>query len=579
LLYRCPKVVRRLLIPGPQAPDFPYQLWLLANHPSRRRLRRMRRESAGLPYHPVVSVVTPVFDPALPFLRRAIESVRGQAYPYWELCLVDDGSRSPGVQELIQAAAAADPRIKTKRLPLRAGIAEATNHGLAMATGEFVAFLDHDDTITPNALYEVARCLSAHPDADMLYSDEDKVDEHGTRSGPFFKPAWCSDSFLSRMYTSHLLVLRRSLVLSLGGCRKNFEGGQTWDLVLRLTETTQRIHHIPTVLYQWRVHPGSTAMDADQKPWAYEAYKRAVEAALVRRGEPGRVLEVPEIKGFYIVRYEILRPGRVSVVLNLEESGAGLDRCLESIFTKTHYPDYEVVLPQNATPEPAAAEVIRRWRHQEPQRFRITSPTAGSAGGVWAELARGPYVLLLSSATTVLDDDWMTAMVEQAQRPSIGAVGALLLDPDGSIHHAGTILGRGAEVGHSHRGEPATTVGYAGQVVAVSNYLAVSGACLMGRRELFVELGPSVDAFADEHWDIELCLTLFERGYWNVYLPHVRLHLHPPSADTRGRRAASAAPGRWPKYEHYDPCYSPHLTRRHEDFRMRLEVRGHVLAP
>jgi GT2 family glycosyltransferase len=301
------------------------------------------------------------------------------------------------------------------------------------------------------------------------------------------------------------------------------------------------------------------------------------------------VVEVPQIKGFFVVRYDILRPGRVSVIVAPCDRGAMLGRCLESIFYKTAHPDYEVILPETAAPE--VTEVVLKWQRAEPGRLRIVplaAPTAPpTPSRSWARAVDGRYLLLLSGETTVTTEDWMTAMVEQAQRPSIGAVGALLLHRDGSIRHAGAVLGRGGEVAHSHRGLPASTVGYAGQVVSVNNYLAVSGACLMCRRDLFLELGPPGEGVADGQWDVDFCLRLFEKGYWNVHLPHVRLFQGGREARVATGAEKAAVPAResdcissrWPRYEERDPCYSPHLTRRDEDYGMRVVVDGIVLKP
>jgi GT2 family glycosyltransferase len=281
----------------------------------------------------------------------------------------------------------------------------------------------------------------------------------------------------------------------------------------------------------------------------------------------------------------------VSVMVTVSDRGAGLDRCLESIFYKTAHPDYEVIVLEDTLAETKARDAVLKWRRMEPDRLRILSLESATDPATpskrWAEAVSGPYLLLLSGSTAVITEDWMTAMVEQAQRPSIGAVGALLLHRDGSIRHAGAVLGRAGAVAHSHRGLPANTVGYAGQVVSVNNYLAVSGASLMCRRALFVELGPSAAGSPDEQWDVDFCLKLFERGLWNVHLPHVRLYHDgsevPAVTASSDATLSTPAPGhirsRWPTYQDHDPCYSPHLTRRYEDYRMRVLLDGRVLEP
>ena len=401
-----------------------------------------------------------------------------------------------------------------------------------------------------------------------------------TRSGPFFKPDWePSHSFLSRMYTCHLSAYRRSLVEEIGRFRTGFEGGQSYDLALRLTERTSRIHHIPKVLYHWRMHSESTAADDSQKLHVYEADRRALQDAVDRRGEPGIVLRVPGELACYAVRYQILEMRKVSIVLPSRNQGEMLNTCLGSIFSRTTWTDFEVILVDNGSTEPRALEAIADWGRREPERFRalhldipFNFSTLCNAG---ARAAHGDYLLFLNNDTEVITPDWIEAMVEQAQRRSIGAVGALLLYEDGTIEHAGAILGLGGLAAHSHRGFPSTTPGYAGQVASTNNYLSVAGTCLMLRRVLFEECGGFDERLPGDYEDVDLCLKLWTRGLRNVVLPHVRL-FHDQSI-SRGRDYVRRDPGQrslrhhthsgaLAEYIDHDRCYNPNLTRGSEDY-------------
>lgn len=570
-----------LAIPSSEHDD--YQAWLAAHHPSRADLDRMRADAGRLSIRPLISVVIPVFDPPERFLRRAIESVLEQAYQHWQLCLVDDGSRQAHVKPLLEEYAAADDRIRVAAHAANQGIAAASNTGLTLATGDFVAFLDHDDEIAPHALFAVAALVDRDPLVDVIYTDEDKIDEHGVRSGPVFKPDWCPDSFLSRMYTCHLSVYRRSLVERVGGFRERFEGGQTYDLMLRLSEATDRIRHIPDVLYHWRTHAASTSVDPLRKLYVYEADRRALQDAIDRRGEPGVVTRVPGELGAYIVRYRMAASKRVSIVTPSRDQGEMLDNCLESVFARSTYPDFEVVLVDNGTTEPRAIEVLARWRVREPGRFRVVRRDApfnfSMLSNVGAAHATGEYLLFLNNDTEVITSDWIAAMVEQAQRPSIGAVGAMLLYNAATIQHAGAILGLGGLAAHSHRGCSSTSPGYMGQVITVNNYLSVAGTCLMVRRALFEEIGGFDERLPGDYEDVDFCLKLVERGLRNVYLPHVRLFHH--EAATRGRDYVERDPQQrldaiafiqrnWQRYVDHDPCYNPHLTRAAEDYSLNV---------
>lgn len=402
-----------------------YLTWQQKNTPRSTDLEKLAETIELLPHKPLISVIMPVFNTPEPFLRDAIESVIHQIYPHWELCIADDASTASHVRELLNHYQTRDRRIKVAFRETNGHISRCSNSALELATGEFVALLDHDDLLTPDALYEVALLINRHPQADMIYSDEDKVDENGQLSDPFFKPDWCPDSFLSRMYTCHLGVYRRALVDEIGGFRPGFEGSQDYDLVLRFTEKTNQIFHIPKILYHWRIHAQSTARNPNRKNYAIESAQKALEEALHRRDEPGKVTPSKTNPGCYLVRYALREFKLVTIVIPTRNLGAVLDRCLTSIFQKTTYPNYEVLVIDNGSTEASTFSIFEQWEKQEPKRFRrqvLDVPFNFSKLNNYAvEQSQGDYLIFLNNDTEVITPDWLTAMVEQAQRPQIGA--------------------------------------------------------------------------------------------------------------------------------------------------------------
>lgn len=559
-----------------------YQAWLMKYGARPSDLQQMKETVEALTLTPTISVIMPVYNPPETFLKEAIESVINQVYPYWELCIADDCSTQGYIKPILEHYAAKDARIKVVFRQENGHISAASNSAIAIATGEFIALLDHDDLLTPDALYQVVLTINQHPDADMIYSDEGKIDENNQLKGPYFKPEWSPDSFLSRMYTCHLGVYRRSLIEKIGGFRVGYEGSQDYDLVLRFTEQTDKIYHIPKILYHWRIHLASAASSAEAKPYAYEAAKKALTDAIHRRGEPGIVTDVPIYLGHYIIRYQITEYKLVSIIIPTRNMGETLDQCLTSIFTQNTYPNYEVIVIDNGSTEEKLAEVIAQWQEKEPTRFKcypLDIPFNFSAINNYAvKQAQGDYLLFLNNDTEVITPDWIEAMVEQAQRSSIGAVGGLLLYPDDTIQHAGIILGLGGIGSHSHKHFPRTTPGSFGHVISIGNVSAVTGACLMCRRELFEMVGGFDEELSVAYNDVDLCLKMVAKGYRNVYLPHAVLYHHEsksrgyedtPEKQARWQKEAQLLYSRWQKFIDNDPCYSPHLTRDREDYTIR----------
>jgi len=556
-----------------------YDRWLFAHRPRRDDLRRMREIATFLPARPLISILMPVFDPAEKHLRQAIESVFSQAYPHWELCIADDASRAPYVRSVLEEFASVDERVKVVFRETNGHIGAASNSALALANGEFIALLDHDDVLSPDALFEVALVVARRPDVDVIYSDEDKIDADGAHTDPYFKPDWSPDSLLARNYVSHLGVYRRQLVESVGGFRIGFEGSQDYDLLLRVAEKTDRIAHIPRILYHWRAHSQSSAGARDQKDYALDAGRRALHEALVRRGEPGRVEHHADRPGTYTVRYDIVQRGRVSIIVPTRDHGDDVDTCLRSVFERSTYDNFEVTLLDNGSRDRRSLEIFRAWAEREPERLRLISydvPFNFSKINNYAVAkTSSDYVLFLNNDTEVITQDWIEAMVEQAQRPSIGAVGVKLLYDDDTVQHGGVIIGLGGVAGHSHKYFAADAPGYFYALQTVNNFSAVTGACMMVRRELFERAGGFDEQLAIAFNDVDLCLRLRDQGYYNVYLPHVALYHHESKSrgidDTPERMARFLSEQaimheRWATLTSDDPHYNPNLTRSAENY-------------
>ncbi|HTW83805.1 MAG TPA: glycosyltransferase family 2 protein [Candidatus Sulfotelmatobacter sp.] len=555
-----------------------YERWLNEHRVRPSDIERMREFLPPLPVRPVFSVIMPVYETPEKYLRAAIDSVQQQVYPHWELCIADDASRQPHVRAVLDEYAA-DPRVKIVYRQQNGHIAAASNSALELATGDFVALLDHDDLLSPDALFENALVVTRFPDVDVIYSDEDKIDDAGRRSDPYFKPDWSPDSLLSRNYVSHLGIYRRSIVEQIGGFRTGFEGSQDYDLLLRATELARRVEHIPRLLYHWRVHSGSVASSRSQKDYAYDAAQAAILEALERRGEPGRIVHSDAVPGTYTVRYELRTKDRVSIIIPTRDHGDDVDRCLRSIFERSTYPDIEVVLLDNGSTDEESLRVFGAWLEREPERVKLVRHDVpfnfSEINNYAATQASGTYLLFLNNDTEVITRDWLEAMVEQAQRPSIGAVGAKLLYEDGTVQHGGVIIGLGGVAGHSHKYFPGDAPGYFATLQTVNNFSAVTAACLMIRRAVFEEVGGFDEELAIAFNDVDFCLRVRAAGYFNVYLPHVELfhyesksrgHEDTPEKMARFLREQLVMHERWRTAEVIDPHYNRNLTRLTEDY-------------
>jgi len=495
--------------PGPQAD---YGTWCQRHTPDPPALAAMAEQAAHFPYQPLISIITPVWNTDPRWLRALVESVRRQVYSRWELCLADDASEAEGTRATL-AELAADPQIRLTRLPANGHISAASNAALAIASGEFVVMLDHDDELTPDALFEVVRHLNQHPDADMVYSDEDKLDLDGRRCDPYFKPDWSPEHFFSCMYTCHLMAVRRKLVEEIGGFRLGYEGAQDYDLVLRVMERTTRIHHIPKILYRWRKLPESAASALDAKPWAHEAARRALADHFRRTGEHAEVLP-GAAQGSFRVRYQIAGSPLVSIIIPARgpDAAAPLESCLRSL-AKTGYSRFEIIVVADSPDRPGwvrqlpIAERVRWQPHGPAGTFNLPDRIASGAA-----VARGEHLVLLSDGIEALDADWLEAMLEYSQIEGVGAVGAKLLYPDGRLQHIGVVLGVCGVAARAFDRYPGSSFGYASSAVGVRNYSAVSAACLMTRRTVFDEVGGFDRRFPTDFNDLDYCLRVRAGG-------------------------------------------------------------------
>ena len=550
----------------------PYEAWLRVNVWNRRMrdglLERLSRQAGRLPS---ISLIMPVCDPPRECLIKAIESVRAQVCGEWELCIADDCSTNPAIRAELERFQAEDPRIRLISLEQNLNISRATNRAVGLATGEFLLFLDHDDELTPDAVGEVALYLAEHPQTDMLYSDDDKIDLAGKRYAPQFKPDWSPELLLSYMYLSHLLVVRRSVFESVGAMRVGFEGAQDYDLALRVAERTGKVGHIPKVLYHWRALPGSTASSGAAKPASLEAGRRAVAEAFTRRGIAARVTQ-PEFAaagnlGIYGHEFPDEGP-TVTILIPTKNQVAVLRQCIASLRATT-YRNVEIVIIDNESDDPETLSYLRSLPHRI---IRLGNPSGrfnfAAINNRAVEQVTGEFVLFLNNDTEVRAPRWLSQMMGYAQMPGVGAVGAKLIFADGRIQHAGVIHGLyHGMAGPAFKLMPSGEHGYLAYASVVRNYSAVTAACLLTPRERFVELGGFNEAeFGVAYNDVDYCYRLIDQGYRCVYCPDAQLtHYEGYSRGFADDPAEVAAFKQ--KYKlRRDPWYSPHLSLVDESF-------------
>ena len=535
---------------------------------------------------PKISVVVPAYRTPEVFLRQMIESLEQQSYPNWELVIGNASPEDETMARVLKEYTEKDTRVKNILIPENIGIAENTNAALAAATGEFVGFMDHDDLLSADALFEIAIRLEKDPSIDVFYTDEDKVrTDLSEYFQPHFKPDFNLDLLRSNNYICHFFVVRRKIAEKTGGLRPEYNGAQDYDFIFRCTEMAGKIVHVPRVLYHWRVHSASTADNPASKLYAYEAGKKAIEGNLLRCGETGTVTLRSDF-GFYDVEYQLQGTPLVSILIPNKDQADTLRICIESIRKKCTYPAFEILVIENNSTEEAT---FSYYKELEVQGIRVLQyPKQGfnysAINNFGVREAKGEYLLFLNNDMEVITPDFMEKMVSNLQRPQIGAVGAKLYYPDNTVQHAGIILGIGGIAGHAFLGLARGRSGYLHKASLQMNVSAVTAACMMMKKEVFEKIGGFEEELSVAFNDVDLCLRIGKAGYKIVYNPHVELYHYESKSrgaeddEKKVRRFQSEIEfmrSRWiGLLKAGDPCYNPNLTLASWNYGLRADGRG-----
>ena len=548
-----------------------YHQWIRINE--RRDAGDLKKRLDGFSLKPKISVIVPVYNVAPKWLDRCIQSVEDQYYENWELCLYDDASSEKGTIDCLkQWERKHDSRIKIQYGKKNLHISGASNEALKMATGDFIALLDHDDELSPDALFENVKVINHQPDADMIYSDEDKISETGDRFAPFFKPSWSLDLLLSHMYTGHLGVYRRSIVEQIGGFRVGYEGSQDYDLVLRFIENTkeEKIVHIPKILYHWRTLAASTAISPESKNYAYEAGRKAISAYLDRQGKKA-IVELADIKGNYKIKREIERLPKVSIVIYSQDQRS-LASCLKSIYKTITYENTEIIVVN--------AEGINKVdglrTSEKPGLVFLAGSDVGhnpaKGYNLGADRSSGEYLLFLNEKIEATEAGWLEAMIENIQRKEIGIVGGKIMKDDTTIVSAGLILNKEKVFINAFENYKDKNVPYFGHHHVIRNCSAISADCLMIKKGIFDKVaGFDEEKLPTKYYDVDLCLKVRGEGYRILYTPFARLVLNEEKTERKRVNEKASDKGdkesedryvkeRWGKCLGSDPYYSPNLS-------------------
>ena len=548
-----------------------------------------RQKETRFPRMVKISILVPLYNTPEEFLREMIESVTNQTYENWELCLADGSDEEHGkVAQIVKEYQEKDGkgRIVYRKLLKNEGIAGNTNHCLALATGEYIGLFDHDDVLHPGVLYEYVKVIN-EKQADYIYCDETtfKSGDINKMLTMHFKPDFAIDNLRANNYICHFSVFARELLDGTELFRSRFDGSQDHDMILRLTDRAKCVVHVPKLMYYWRSHPGSTAAGIGAKPYAVASAKGAVADHLKRHGfDHFQISSTRAFDTIFKIRYQIIGNPLISIVIANKDHAGDLRRCLDSVFEKSTYDNFEVIIVENGSTEKSILDYYEELKENE--RVKIVTfegPFNYSAvNNLGGSKAKGEYVILLNNDTQVITVNWMEELLMYAQRPDVGAVGAKLYYGDKTIQHAGVVLGLGAHrtAGHSHYGQHRDNLGYMGRLCYAQNVSAVTGACLMVKKALFLQAGGLSEEFAVSLNDVDFCLKLREMGLLNVFTPFAELY-HFESL-SRGLDDAGQKAERYNKESERfrekwkealsagDPYYNPNFSLDRSDFALKI---------
>ncbi|HUC89525.1 MAG TPA: glycosyltransferase family 2 protein [Patescibacteria group bacterium] len=566
-----------------------YTAWVAVNYPDAIDLQEEKEMSASFKYQPLISVLTPTYNTDIGFLYECIKSVQAQSYSNWELCIVDDASTDSRVRDEIKKFAKEDKRIKYSFRKENGHISKATNDALKMADGEFIALLDHDDVLWPNALFEMVKALNTDHKINFLYSDEEMVSANRrSHQNPFFKTEWNPEFLESVNYITHFAVLRKSLVEQVGGLRVGYEGAQDWDLFLRAAYATDTPpYHIPKVLYSWRMSETSTAMTMESKPYVRQAQKRAIQESLKSRGYKSAKVMQGVLKDYWNVVHPVDGDPKVSIVIPTKNQYQIVQRCVESIYEKTTYKNFEIVLVDTGSSDSRVGKWYKKLKKEHSNINILEWPeqpfSYARSCNFGAKNSTGEYIVFLNNDTEVLTAEWLELFLSDAQRDGIGAVGCKLYYPDlVHIQHAGIGIGFGGVAGNS------LSMVHAKQRTSLQHIYgdtrhevtAVTAACLMIRKQRFDQVGGFDEEFRVTYNDVDLCLRLKEAGLRNIYSPVIELIHHesisvgrPEEKKVRDTKefmkAAKLFKLRWKRFIENDPNLNPNIERSNASFEVK----------
>lgn len=562
--------------------EIPYQKWIEKHLPTKRELEKQRK--TRFDYEPKISVVVPLYKTPEKYLRRLIASMEEQTYSNWELCLSDGSGENSPLEGILREYAAKDERIQVIFNEKALQISENTNAGIQAATGDFLAFADHDDELTPHALFACVKAMNDHPGIQVLYSDEDKMTMDGHKLfQPHFKPDYNPDLLCTVNYICHFFVVSRKVLDQVGLLRKEYDGAQDYDLIFRCVEAVkeEEIYHIPKILYHWRSHEESTAENPESKAYAFDAGKRAIEAHYERTGIRGKVLQ-GEFLGLYRTKFLRDYDPLISIIIPNKDHIEDLKRCMDSIEEKSTYRNYEYIIVENNSTEPETFQYYKELEASNPKAKVVYWDgefNFSAINNYGAAFAKGEYFLLLNNDTEIINPDCLEELLGYCMRKDVGAVGARLYYEDDTIQHAGVVIGFGGIAGHCFVLQPRGTTGYCHRIICAQDYSAVTAACMMVKRAAYEQVGGLSEELKVAFNDIDFCMKLRKEGYLIVYNPYAELYHYEsksrgledtPEKVARFNREIAIFEKRWPDIlRDGDPYYNPNLTLKSQDFSLK----------